>query len=387
MATHSRYSPSAAPRWLRCPGSVPLNEAAEDKPSKYAAEGSAAHWLGEMMLRRGLSAESAAALYKGERVEFDGYNVEITQDMLDHVAGYAEFVRERWLGNVYMLESRVDFSRYVGLDPHEATGTADAIIIDGSLLQVIDLKYGFSPVEAENNEQLMLYALGALELCAGIVDVTHVNCVIYQPRGGGVRVASCRVEELEAFAARAKEAVRAVESGDTSLRPSDTACKWCRVAATCPALARQVEQAVVANFDDLTLPDVAQYQEGELSRALSVVDLVEQWVAAVRAEAHNRLARGEPVKGYKLVAGRRGNRAWADEPSAAGLLGLLLGEAAYVKKLISPAQAEKLAGAKQCKNLLPETTQSEGNPIVVAQSDPRPTLASTVDLMPLLDHG
>ncbi len=86
---------------------------------------------------------------------------------------------------VVLIEQRLDFSRYV----EEGFGTGDCVIIADGTLYIIDYKHGKGvEVSAEGNPQMMLYALGALELFDGIYDIDAVRMAIYQPRRENVSV-------------------------------------------------------------------------------------------------------------------------------------------------------------------------------------------------------
>ena len=87
------------------------------------------------------------------------------------------------------LETRVGYSDYAP----EGFGTADCIIIGGGRLCVVDYKNGSGvPVEAENNSQMMLYALGALKFYGPIFgsSIQDIHLTIVQPNAGGIKAVS-----------------------------------------------------------------------------------------------------------------------------------------------------------------------------------------------------
>lgn len=210
---HAKLSPSGAHRWMRCPGSVVLEAQYPDRGSVFAREGSAAHELAALVLET--EAESAQP-HVGKEIEFrDGDETvvwKITQEMADHVDDYVKLVREKAEGKTLLVERKVPIGHITGEEG--ATGTSDAIILDtaNKTIEVIDLKYGMGVrVFAEGNEQAQMYALGALEEYGIVGDFEHVVMTIHQPRLNHVAEHWLTVEELQAFAEKAREAAAVAE--------------------------------------------------------------------------------------------------------------------------------------------------------------------------------
>lgn len=405
---HATLSPSSADRWMTCPGSVPLSEGIVDTSSDYAAEGSAAHEIAALCLTSG----SDAAAYVGRIVEIDTREIEITADMAEHIQVYVDHVRNRvadWinLGASVTLEveQRVPIGHLTG--EAGAEGTADAVIIAElpdvrTAIEVIDLKFGRGvEVEATDNRQLRLYALGAIEKFGMVWTFTEARVAISQPRLS-TKAAEWDVDilELEKFGQEIKRAAASVAEAricfankspdfDLFLQPSEKGCKWCKVKGTCNALAQHVATAVLDDFEDLTqagveqaIKDVPARSDDNLANAMECVDLIEDWCKAVRADVERRLLAGGQVPGFKLVEGRAGARKWADEAQAEAVLKSmrLKQEAMYDFKLISPTQAEKLAkaetiGPRQWPKVEALITRSAPKPSVAPASDKRPALA------------
>ena len=282
--------------------------------------------------------------------------------------------------NQLFVEQRLPISGITG--EADAHGTSDTVIVAGDELIVVDLKYGRGvAVEADNNPQLQIYALAALRQFSLAQDFKTVRMVIHQPRLGAVSEWVQTVEELEAFAIDVAEAAAATHLPDAPLVPSEKGCKFCKAKAKCPA----IRQQALDMFDALPVAEIPAAPADDLATAMAKVDLFEGWVKALRAETERRLLAGMPVPGFKLVQGKRGNRAWSDAAVAEETLKAMRvkHDQMYDYKLISPTTAEKLAkaeviGPRQWPKVQALITQSEGQPSVAPESDKRPALVLDV---------
>lgn len=403
-SAHSALGASGAERWTACPGSVAAGNGLPRKSSQAAAEGTAAHYLAALEL----TGERPLA-FPPEYIEADGFVIEVDEDMIEHVRGYCDFVNEQRISidtAYYAVEQQLDLARPLGVALDSplagAFGTADAVIVRGGTLKVIDLKYGKGKaVKADGNLQLSLYALGALAdpvvaLTAGD-SITDVELVVYQPRvydepqieyltldelrERGAELARAAAEVNEAAAELATiggpESTAAARDAWVAryLRPGSQQCNWCPVkqAGRCPALAQVVDEA-------LDTPP-AELHGAELGAAMEKVDLVEQWAEAVRDLVRAQLDSGLKVPGWKLVAGRAGARKWANaEEAEAALRKLRLPiDTIAPRSVISPTQTEKLvkAGevtAAQWERIGSLITASPTKPVLVPEADKRPAL-------------
>jgi len=409
MATHAMLSPSSAPRWMPCPGSVALSRDIPNTSSSFADEGTAAHELAAKCLQDGSSTQDCIGLV----IPVNGTDYVVDADMADYVGGYVKRVRDlvESLGGELLVEQRMEIGGITGEE--DAAGTSDAVILLDDEIIIADLKYGQGvEVSAEDNPQLRIYALAALEKYDILGTVERVRMIIDQPRKHHYSEDVASVSELQAFKAQVQEAAMRCQAAlrfydnyqelhDKYLSPGEKQCKFCPAKATCPKLRDEVTTevfgtvaATVDDFEDLgAVPDtltVATEQveagyggdiEPWLGAAMSKVGLVEDWCKAIRAEVERRLLAGTDIPGFKLVEGRRGARAWsnAEEVEAALKAMRLKVEQMYDLKLISPTTAEKLAksgaiGPRQWPKLQDMITQADGKPSVAPVSDKRPAL-------------
>lgn len=412
---HARLSPSGAEKWMNCTGSLAMEAGLVDEGSEFALEGTAAHALAEIVLRNRLDPTLVGIELQGGQNATDYIGTyplakgegsagpQVTDDMAEFVQRYVETVWALADGNSLLVEQRVDFSDVVGVP--EQFGTADAVIITPTELQVHDLKFGRGvKVDAVNNKQLQLYALGALEQFGMLQDFETVRMFIHQPRIGNESEWAISVEELRAFGELAREAAAAAivtaniaecEGLDTLpadvFNPGEKQCRWCKAAGgLCKAEAQHHLDTMAADFVDLTQPLAPQLANAvqriavltpeELAALYQNVDAIEGFCKGLRGRVNSELAAGHAVPGFKLVEGKQGNRAWSDEEAARALLKDTFrykNEEVFDFKLISPTKAEKLIKKEKPRRWTKVEaliTRADGKPAVAPESDPRPAL-------------
>lgn len=403
MTAHAKFGPSKAHRWIPCPGSIALEPEEGGGQSDFADEGSAAHFWASNALQNDRDAE----FYRGAEVQprMAGRAFTCGDEFILNIQMYLDDVRSRAAGGMLLVEQRLSFSETI--EQPDQFGTGDAVIIQNDLLLVEDLKYGMGvQVYAEGNEQLMLYALAALETYEPILGdtVRRVRGIICQPRLDHIDEHEWTVEELREFAEKAKLSARyavetmALELPEITARemfnPGEKQCRWCPAKATCTALAKQIGADVYDDFEMLTNPDkliVAPEPRvppvARLSAIYAHLDLIAGWVLAVRGEVERMVGGGMTIEGpdglpMKIVEGKKGNRYW-DEAKEERVAGILCGMAgigpdkAYKpRQVITPSVADKTLGKRRHAEfetvLQPYVKQDPGKAKIALGSDPRP---------------
>ncbi len=360
MGKHALLSASSSHRWLNCPPSARLCEGYEDKGSEYAQEGTDAHSLCEHKLKLALGMESVDPT---ENLSF--YNEEMEQCACDYAAYVLELVEEAkkiCKDPVVLIEQRLDFSRFVA----EGFGTGDCVIIADGTLYIVDYKHGKGvEVSAEENPQMMLYALGALELFDGIYDIDTVRMAIFQPRRENVSVCVMAKDDLLQWAyndlmAKAK---LAYDGG------GEFACgDWCRFCKAKAACRKRAEYNLELAKYDFAMPDTLE--DAEIAAILEKADELAAWAADVKEFALQQALGGVKYAGFKVVEGRS-NRKYTDENAVADTV-KKAGYDPYEPKLLGITAMEKLLGKKQFAKLLSGLVEKpQGKPALVPESDKR----------------
>ena len=371
---HALLGPSSASRWMACPPSVRLCEQFEDVESEYAKEGSLAHEIAELKVKKlidpGLTPRKfTSAMKKLKDKEL------YQEEMQGYTDEYVEFIQEQMYSYEttphISVEQKVDFSQYVP----GGFGTADCILISNDTLHVIDFKYGKGvPVSVENNAQLLLYALGAYLAYEMIFPIEHIKMSIVQPRLTGIDTWECSLDYLLDFAKKAQEkAVMALNSeGDFNCGEH---CKFCKAKATCKARANanlELAKYEFKSVDLLTLEEI-----GEILQKAHDLDT---WVKELEKYALAESLKGNNVPGWKAVNGK-GSRNFKNTDDAIKVLkeNGIAEELLYERKYLTLAQMEKVIGKKDFNNLVGDLiVMNAGKPTLVEVSDKREAITNRI---------
>ncbi len=359
MGTHALLSPSAAHRWMNCPPSACLEREFPSSSSEVAAEGTAAHALCEHKLRKFLKLRS-----KRPQSDFEDDEMDRCSD------DYILFVQERMReipSPMVLVEQRLDITRYVS----EAFGTADCIIVGGDRLHIVDFKYGMGVlVEAEHNPQMMLYALGALELLDGIYDIQKISMSIFQPRRENVCTWSLPKEEILRWARDdLVEKARLAYAGEGEYCAGEW-CTFCRASVRCRARA---EEKLRLAKEEFKYPPLIT--DEEIEDVLGEIPELIKWANAILAYATDAAVNhGKAWTGFKIVEGRSVRR-YKDEDSVAREAESAGYTDIFDKKLITLTRMEKLMGKKAFTDILGGLIEKPpGKPTLVPVSDKRPAI-------------
>ena len=368
MAKHAALSASSSHRWMNCPLSVRLTEHIADSGSIYAAEGSEAHALCEYKLRRLLGMDA------GNPLDCPGGLQYYDSTMEDAANGYVAFVmelleeiRKTCSDPIVMVEQRLNFSRWV----KDGFGTGDAVIVADGILQIVDFKYGTGvPVSAEDNSQMRLYALGALDMFGELYDVDTVKMTIYQPRLSNISTDSVSKDDLLDWAESTLRPVAELAYKGEGEMNAGSWCRFCKLRTTCR---KRAEANLALAQHDFKLPPTLS--DEEIAIILDQLDDLTSWAADIREYALTAALSGTHFDGWKLVEGRANRRYTNEEAVAQAVIGS--GHDPYERKLLGITAMEKLLGKKQFATLLADLVERpQGKPTLVPASDKRPEMTN-----------
>lgn len=359
---HAILSASSSYRWLNCPPSVSLSEGVSDEVSEFALEGTDAHTLCEYKLKCALD------LIDGDHPlpKLEWYS----EEMEECANGYVAFVLEKiedvkkdGKDPIVLIEQRLDYSNFV----ESGFGTGDCLIIADGTLHIIDYKHGRGiQVDANENSQMMLYALGALELFGFLYDINEVTMTIYQPRRSNISTFKMSSSDVYQWANNVlKPIAKLAHIGKGEFKAGDW-CQFCKVKTTCRERANENMRLARLEFLDPPL-----LEDSEIEEILRKVDEVVEWVNDVKDYALRQAIQGKKWNGFKLVEGRS-NRKYSDEEKVAKQVEQA-GFNPYEMKLLGITEMQKLLGKTKFTELLDGLiVKPTGKPTLVLESDKRP---------------
>ena len=363
---HAVLSASSSHRWLNCNPSARLEQEFEDRETEAAAEGTAAHALAEHKLRKALKMRSSRP-----QSQFD------SDEMEEHTDSYVEFVLEQLerakqycTDPMILIEQKLDFSCYVP----DGFGTGDCLIVADKTLHIIDFKYGLGVlVDAYENPEMMLYALGALRIFDSLYDIEKVSMSIFQPRRENVSTWSIPVTELKQWADETlKPKAELAYAGKGEYVPGAW-CQFCKAAVKCRA--RADARMELAKYE-FALPPLLT--DAEIEDILGKLDDLTKWANEIIAYAQDAaINHGKHWTGFKVVESKT-NRKYTDEAAVIEAANAAGYHDIYKKSLISITEMEKLMGKKTFSEILGEYVKKpQGKPTLVPASDKRPAIITT----------
>jgi hypothetical protein len=363
MGNHAILSASSSHRWLHCLPSARLELEFENTNGEAAKEGTAAHALSEHKLKKALRIRS-----KRPTSEYDSDEMEeCTDAYVDFIMEQVELARKSCTDPIVLIEQRLDFSCYVP----DGFGTGDCVIISDDRLHIVDFKYGMGVlVDAEDNPQMKLYALGALEIYDSLYDIKEISMTIFQPRRENVSTWTVPVEELKAWAEEElKPKAAKAYQGEGEYMPGSW-CTFCRASSRCRARADENLKLAQKEFK---MPPLLT--DSEIEEILTILPDLTKWAGEITAYATDAAVNhGKEWSGFKVVEGRS-VRKYKDEDAVAQKAVESGYKDIYRKSLIPLTEMQKLMGKTKFEEILGNLIyKPPGKPTLVPNSDKRPAM-------------
>ena len=375
---HALLSPSASHRWMVCTPSARLEDPIENTSSSAADEGTLAHELADCALTEYLNGNYVPLLDELpvplDIKENPYYSPEMDRYVTDYVCYVVDLYEVKENANMG-IEQTFDLTSYVP----GCFGSCDCNIESGKILDIIDLKYGKGvKVEAKDNSQLMMYALGVLRALSPKrqAEIETVRMHIAQVRLGHFPVFEMSARDLTHWGIHVLRPTAEKAFAGQGDCVVGSHCKFCRFKPQC----RAQKDALVDEFEEhgstkaLTLDEI-----GDL---LKKADMFTDWLSSVKQYAMQAALEGKTVKGWKLVEGKS-NRTITDEAEAVKRLSELGFSEDSLKnhKLKGIGDLEKMVGKRPLAVTLDGILiKPSGAPTLAVEEDPREAITSTIDL-------
>jgi len=368
---HALLAPSSSERWLNCPASARLEDLEPDTAGESAREGTLAHTIAELKLRRQYLEPMHTRTFNSRmkklkenplyQEEMQGY----TDEYIDYINQIAMRYPAAPFVNVELELTAKDFDPYIP----EEKGYVDNVLIYGNNLHVTDFKYGRKvAVDAENNTQMMIYALGVIQHYQWCYDLQNIHMAVVQPRNGGIKEWSTTKSALMAWAESTLKPIAQIAfTGGGECKKGDW-CTFCRIKGKCRLWAQSLQTVQVYN---LQLPPVLSNEE--IGKALEAGEPFIKWYKKLKDYATAAILRGEEIPSWKVVAGR-GDRSFIDTDKAFEAV-QAFGydkDLLYARQPITLTAVEKLMGKKDFEKISPEHVHRlKGRPTLVSAADSR----------------
>jgi hypothetical protein len=358
--THSIYSASGAHRWMSCPPSAQLEQQFPSETSTYAEEGTAAHDLAEHKLKKALKMRSKKPTSPYQSDEMD----DMTHLYVEYCLELIEKSKESCEDLQILIEQKLDFSDYVP----EGYGTGDLVIVGNGTLHVVDLKYGRGVIVlAEENPQMMLYALGALSLFDMLYDIKKVSMAIVQPRVDNFSTWEITVEELLKWAEEELKPKAVLASTGGGEFCAGDHCRFCRAKNQCRE--RAVKNLELLKYE---FQDPALLTDEEIAEIIGLADELAKWAGDIYTYATAlAINEGRQWDGFKLVEGRT-RRKYTDETAVIETAKKAGYTDIFKQSLITITEMEKLMSKKKFKEILGNFVEKpKGKLALVPETDKR----------------
>ncbi len=368
MPKHAFLSASSSHRWLACPPSAKLCSGIVDGGSPYTQQGTDAHTLCEYKVEKALGRRARDPTEN--LTYFDAEMDECSDQYCSYVMEQVTEAKKHCKDSLVLVEERLDFSTWVP----EGFGTGDCVIIADDILQIIDFKYGLGVlVDAEQNPQMMCYALGALSGYGYLYNIQTIRMTIFQPRRQNISTYEIRREALLKWANEVLKPTAALAyNGDGEFHAGDH-CQFCKVKATCRKRAEYNMELAKYDFEKPAMLDAS-----DIAAILLRIDNLVDWANDIKEYALHQALNGVKYDGFKVVSGKS-NRKYSDLKAVAKIVEDA-GYDPYEKKVLGITAMTSLLGKQKFDELLGSLiTKPQGKPTLVPESDKRPALNTAKD--------
>lgn len=372
--SHALLSASSSKKWINCPPSARLEEQFPDTTSEYAREGTLAHSIAELKVRKYFMEPMSQRTFNSRLKKLQKEDL-YQPEMLTHTDTYLEYIQGIAYGcsvrPFVTVEKRLDYSNVAP----EGYGTGDCILLSGGTLYIIDFKYGKGvPVYAEDNTQMLLYAIGAVNAYSMLYTINNIVMVIVQPRLDNISECRISADELNAWADKIKPVAELAYKGEGDYKEGDW-CRFCRAKAVCRH--RSDQMTALEAFGGKLPPLISDSEVGDI---LTKAKGLKKWAEDIEEYALSSLLAGKDIPGWKAVEGRK-SRAFTDAEKAfktvveKGFDESLL----YERRPLSLTNIEKLMGKKEFADTLSEyITVAAGKPTLAPESDSRQSITNKI---------
>lgn len=376
---HALLGASSSHRWLECWPSARVERQYSDRSSDFAAEGSLAHAIAAKKLKEriGQAAFSEIAEIRKLSQYLTGEMEEYTEEYADFVMSRFEEARERTPKGrqqpQIFIEQRLDYSRYA----EGGFGTGDAVIVSHDTVEIIDLKYGKGvAVDARDNSQMKLYALGAMDFFDYAYDFKEVRMTIYQPRIGNISSWETQAHDIKRWGEETVYPIARFAWEGKGVRKSGEWCRFCRAKGDCPRFAADSVAVGLVN------PNAERLTPSEISALLGEIPAIKDWVKAIEDRSLDMALQGTDIPGYKIVEGRSNRKITDTDRVASALRGLGAEDADIFRprELKTLTDLEKIFGKKRFTQACGDYIEKPaGKPTLVPDGDKREAMNAGSD--------
>ncbi len=343
---HARFSASSSSRWLSCTASM-LQPERKKTESPFSKLGVALHAYSDDLLKGNTP-----------RLEYDGV-VPSNADIEELVLPYVDYIKNL-KATYYFYEKKVKVCK-------DVWGTADCIAYckEDDCLHICDFKAGRGIyVEVEQNLQLQIYAIGAINYFREEYNFTPSKIVLHiiQPALDNLKSWEVPYDQLKDLRKQIFETIDKINKKEVEFKPSESACRWCNSKPFCPELKKIANKAALEDFENI-----------ELSDALKIVPLLKTYIKAVEETSLTKMRQGGNIDGFKLVNGR-GARNFFDEKAVIKFLleNKFEEDELFNKKMLTVAQIEKVIKKNKYEiDITRFINKTVGATKIVEQSDKR----------------